>query len=328
MQKIALLLSTTLLLVACQNNLTQGQDTTQTQSTQMSDSAEAPATVESAVDSSASSVEHQDESSVSQRGIRQAWTDYSSYAEVDDAGYAYYIYNDPDISSEIFPLSDVSSERVVLFTFDDAPAPDSYAVKMAELMKEKDVNAIFLVNGMYLEDEYGQEITKTIYDMGFEIGNHTQTHANLRELSYEEQYAEINRTSEMVEEITGEAPRWFRPPFGLYNMDTLEICNDLGMQLMTWSFGYDWMDEYLDGDALAEVSLNNKYLRPGNNILMHDRPWTYEALEEMIDGYRAMGLEIVDPLLIKHQENNLEVHGIGEDGEYITTDDAAEGEAT
>ncbi|TLQ39632.1 polysaccharide deacetylase family protein [Ruoffia tabacinasalis] len=239
--------------------------------------------------------------------VRAAWTDYGNYAQPDEEGYAYYIHADPDISSEIFPLDENSSEDVLLFTFDDAPQePDSYAIEMAQVMKEKDVNAIFLVNGMYLESEWGREITKQVHDMGFEIGNHTHTHPNLRELTYEEQYNEIVATNQMVEEITGAPVRWFRPPFGLFNMDTILICNELGLQLMTWSFGYDWMDEYLSGPELAAVSLDNMYTRPGANILMHDRSWTLEALPTMIDGYSELGYHIVDPYLIQHQENSTE----------------------
>lgn len=238
-------------------------------------------------------------------GIRSAWTDYRAYAQPNEEGYAYYIHDDPDISSEIFPLTDESSSDILLFTFDDAPqAPDSYAIEIATVLKDKDVNAVFLVNGMYIATEVGAQITKEIHDMGFEIGNHTTYHPFLREMTYDEQYFEIANTNELIYEITGEPVRWFRPPFGQFNLDTIMICNDLGLQLINWSFGYDWMDEYLDGPALEEVSLNNHYLRGGANILMHDRPWTLEALPGMIDGYRAMGYHIVDPYLIQHQENS------------------------
>ncbi|MGF3067237.1 polysaccharide deacetylase family protein [Facklamia sp. P12950] len=240
------------------------------------------------------------ESSLKKDGTRQAWTDYSNYAEVDEDGYAYYMQENPDISSEIFPLYDSSDHKVLLFTFDDAPQrPNSYALEIAQQLKAKDVNAIFLVNGMFLTEEKGRKITKQIYDMGFEIGNHTQHHPNLKEMTYDQQYQEIKQTSDLVEEITGEKPRWFRPPFGLFNMDTYQICQELEMQLMTWNFGYDWMDEYLESEALLEVSLNNDYLRAGANILMHDRPWTNGAISRMVDGYREQGYHIVDPLLIR-----------------------------
>ena len=77
------------------------------------------------------------------------------------------------------------------------------------------------------------------------------------------------------------------------------------MQLMTWNFGYDWMDEYLDAQALVNISLTTHHLHDGANVLMHDRSWTLEALDQMIDGYREMGYQIVDPLLIESRENIL-----------------------
>ncbi|MBF6978570.1 polysaccharide deacetylase family protein [Aerococcaceae bacterium zg-BR22] len=232
-------------------------------------------------------------------------TDYQQYAHIDESGFAYNIYADPDISSEIQPLNEQSSPDVLLFTFDDTPRGDnSNALQIAQTLHQKGVSAIFLVNGMYLQTEKNRQIVKQIYDLGFEIGNHTSNHPNLRDLSYKEQYEEIASTNRMVEEITGEKPRWFRPPFGKFNMDTILICNELGLQLMTWSFGYDWMEEYQDGQALTKISLDNEYIRSGANILMHDLPWTAQAVGAMVDGYRAKGYHIVDPYIIQHQENS------------------------
>lgn len=234
--------------------------------------------------------------------IGQALTDYDDYARTDEDGYAYYMVADPDISSEIFPLNEQSAENVLLFTFDDGPTEDT--LRIANTLYDLNVGAIFLVNGMNLENDENRKILKEISDMGFEIGNHTQTHENLRDLDYEGQKEEIQRTNEMIEEITETEVRWFRPPFGLFNLDTIEICNELGLQLMTWSFGYDWMDEYHDGEALAEISLDNEYLRNGANILMHDLPWTADAIVDMVLGYEEQGFYIVDPFLIKRQENS------------------------
>lgn len=234
--------------------------------------------------------------------IGQALTDHDDYARTDEDGYAYYMVADPDISSEIFPLNEQSAENVLLFTFDDGPTDDT--LRIANTLYDLNVGAIFLVNGMNLENDENRKILKEISDMGFEIGNHTQTHENLRDLDYEGQKEEIQRTNEMIEEITETEVRWFRPPFGLFNLDTIEICNELGLQLMTWSFGYDWMDEYHDGEALAEISLDNEYLRNGANILMHDLPWTADAIEDMVLGYEEQGFYIVDPFLIKRQENS------------------------
>lgn len=237
---------------------------------------------------------------------REAWTKHDHYAQPDDEGFAYYIHNDPDISSAIYPINEQQSEDVLLFTFDDAPnLPNSNALEIAATLKANDVNAIFLVNGMYLESDEGKQIARQIYEMGFELGNHTYYHPNLRDLSYDEQYQELKQTNDLLSEVTdGALVRWFRPPFGFFNLDTIMIANDLGMQLITWNFGYDWMDDYQEGQLLADVSLDNEYLRAGANILMHDLPWTSQALASMVEGYRSQGYHIVDPYLIKHQLNS------------------------
>ncbi len=287
----------------------QGQDTANSENTEQAEETVDVSTEESVENAtSENTASESEETDLTQRedGIPHAWTDYSAYAEPNEEGYAYEIYPDPDISSEILPITP-SSEDVLLFTFDDAPqTPGTHALEMAQLMKSKDVNAIFLVNGMYLENDENIETIRKVHELGFEIGNHTETHENQRDLTYEQKYAEIKTTNDKIEEITGQPVRWFRPPFGQFDMDTILICNELGLQLINWSFGYDWMDEYLDGDALAAISLDNEYLRGGANILMHDREWTYHALERMIDGYREKGYHIVDPYLIKHQRNSEE----------------------
>ena len=59
------------------------------------------------------------------------------------------------------------------------------------------MNAVFLVNGMYLEGEEGKQIARQIHEMGFELGNHSYYHPNMRDLSYEEQYQELKNTKSL-----------------------------------------------------------------------------------------------------------------------------------
>src|SRR5699024_3505190 len=118
------------------------------------------------------------------------------------------------------PIDD-ANEKVVLLTIDDAP--DTYALEMAETLKKLDAHAIFFVNGHFIETEEKKEILKEIHEMGFVIGNHTYSHDNLNDLSKEEQKEEIVRVNDMVEEIIGERPKFFRAPFGVYTDYAKEI---------------------------------------------------------------------------------------------------------
>lgn len=210
----------------------------------------------------------------------------------------------------IEPMDDSAEEDVVLITIDDAP--DEHAVEMAHTLKDLDVNAIFFVNGHFLETDEEKEKLKEIYDMGFLIGNHTYSHPDLSELSSEEQREEIVEVSDMVEDIIGERPAFFRAPHGIIPDTTKEVVEEEDMVLMNWTYGYDYFEPYMDKEKITEAMIsgkapeideNNSLLRPGANLLMHDREWTNDALEDIIKGLRDKGYEMVDPNLIKTKHN-------------------------
>ncbi|HLR07804.1 MAG TPA: polysaccharide deacetylase family protein [Bacillota bacterium] len=203
-------------------------------------------------------------------------------------------------SWHIIPIDEEANEKVVLLTIDDAP--DRYALEMAKTLHELEAGAIFFVNGMFLETEEKKKILKDIHDMGFLIGNHTYSHAFLPDLSKEEQKEEIVRVNDVVEEIIGERPAFFRAPNGANTDFTKQIADEEDMVLMNWVYGYDWEPEYQSQEALTEIMLNTPLLENGANLLMHDREWTAEALEDIVKGLRDKGFEIVDPALIQTKQ--------------------------
>jgi peptidoglycan/xylan/chitin deacetylase (PgdA/CDA1 family) len=195
------------------------------------------------------------------------------------------------------PIDDTGNERVVLLTIDDAP--NRYSVEMAQMLNEKNINAIFFVNGHFISNEAGREKLKVIYELGFEIGNHTMNHPNLKSLSEEKQRQEIVELNDLIEEITGERPRFFRAPFGVNTEVSRQVVQEEGMQWMNWTYGYDFEKNYMEKQALAEIMVNTNLLRPGANLLMHDHPWTLEALPLIIEGLKDKGYEFVDPKAIE-----------------------------
>lgn len=220
--------------------------------------------------------------------------------EVEDAENVSAEYEINEIFS-IVPI-DEANEKIALLTIDDAP--DKHALEMAKELKEMDANAIFFVNGHFLETKEEKETLKEIYDLGFIIGNHTYSHSSLPDLSEQEQKEEIIKVNDMVEEITGERPLFFRAPFGENTDYSRELAAEEGMELMNWTYGYDWEEQYMSQEALTDIMLNTDQLSDGANLLMHDREWTAAALSDIVAGLREQGYEIVDPLLIKTKDTN------------------------
>lgn len=193
-----------------------------------------------------------------------------------------------------------AGERVVLLTYDDAP--DGNALEIADILEEHDAPAIFFVNGIFIDSDTGEEDLLELYERGFEIGNHGYTHANLQNLSEDEQYEEIISTSDRIEEVTGERPRFFRAPYGVNTEFSTQTALEDGMMLMNWTYGYDWEQEYQNPQALADIMLNTELLVSGSNLLMHDRKWTLEATSLIIEGLREKDYELLDPSLIRSIE--------------------------
>ncbi|MDL4841315.1 polysaccharide deacetylase family protein [Aquibacillus rhizosphaerae] len=203
------------------------------------------------------------------------------------------------------PISD-ANEQVVLLTIDDAP--DQYTLEMAKTLKSLGAPAIFFVNGHFLETDEEKEILKQIHEMGFSIGNHTYTHQKLDDVSEDKQKEEILSLSNRIEEIIGERPKFFRAPHGVNTDFVTNFVKEEGMLLMNWTYGYDYFKPYMDAEKLTtamvtgegpEVDVPYSLLKPGANLLMHDREWTAAALEDIVKGLRKKGYEMLDPNLIK-----------------------------
>ncbi|MFJ1627369.1 polysaccharide deacetylase family protein [Marinilactibacillus psychrotolerans] len=287
--KYAFLFTSVLLLTACGSN----EDTDTSENEQ--------AAVDSETKQNEPETEKNETNSESEEEISEEEPEVSE--EEEKVEFQYQV--NTDNYAYIKPIEDTdANKQVALLTYDDAP--DKHALEIAESLVDLDARAIFFVNGMYLEDDEGKETIKKIHDMGFEIGNHSQTHASLPDISQEEQYDEIVKTSDLVEEATGERPRFFRAPFGSNTDYSTELAHEQGMELMNWTYGYDWNAEYQDAEALTDIMLNTELLVPGSNLLMHDREWTMEATPNIVKGLREKDYEIIDPALIKSVDNESE----------------------
>ncbi|OJF90970.1 polysaccharide deacetylase family protein [Alkalibacterium sp. 20] len=293
MKKIILstLLASTLLLTAC--GAANSEETLETENNETSQDSE----VTNQEETTDSSDEETDE------------LEEDVEEEADVAESIEYLYEVSDNLAYINVIDGKeANKQVALLTFDDGP--NEHTLKIAQSLAEKDAPAIFFVNSMYLEDDEGKAILTEVHEMGFAIGNHTHTHASLPSISEEKQTEEIITTNDLVEEIIGTRPRFFRAPFGQNTDHSKQVVQDEGMALMNWTYGYDWEDAYRDPEALTDIMINTNLLVPGSNLLMHDREWTAKAVPAIIDGLRDNDFELLDPDLIL--SNELESEDVSE----------------
>lgn len=196
----------------------------------------------------------------------------------------------------IKPIGD-ANPKVVLLTIDDAPA--EHAVEMAKTLKKLHAKAIFFIIGNLIDSKDGKEKLKKITQMGFPVGDHTQTHPNLPDIPAAKQKTEIMSVYNKINHILGRPPKFFRAPYGQTTNLSDELSNQHRMLEMNWSYGYDWDKQYENSQSLTKIMVNSPYLANGAILLMHDRNWTVKALPKIVKGLRAKGYQILNPSLLK-----------------------------
>lgn len=196
----------------------------------------------------------------------------------------------------IVPIEEGADKNVVLLTFDDGPKDETMVTSMLEVLEKHEAKAIFFVNGFRVEQN--PELLKMIYEKGHAIGNHSWDHINLREASNDQIDQQVEAVQRKVEELTGEAPQFFRPPHGAGNDYLKQKVKEEGMLYMTWSTSpEDWLAQNQTAEKVIELTLER--VHPGANLLMHEVPWTVEALDEMLTKLKEKGYAFVDPHAIE-----------------------------
>ena len=148
-----------------------------------------------------------------------------------------------------------NTTRRVLLSFDDY-ADEKRIDSLLEILKNYKVKAIFFAVGKWAEENPG--IIDKIINDGHWLGNHTFSHANLKQLTKEQIANELERNRTNI--------KLLRPPQGLYDSRVRKIANNLGYKIAFWSIDTkDWRG--INSETILERTVPN--LQPGSCILLH-----------------------------------------------------------
>ncbi|MFH5184770.1 polysaccharide deacetylase family protein [Paenibacillus sp. TAB 01] len=122
---------------------------------------------------------------------------------------------------------------------------------------------------------------------------------DLKKESKEKVAQQIDDVQRIVKEAAGVTPQFFRPPFGSGGDEVRAKVKEDSMLFMTWSNGsLDWEMSAKNNDPDKIIGNVLKQLRPGSNILMHELPWTAQALDKLLTELEAKQYGFVDPASI------------------------------
>lgn len=186
-----------------------------------------------------------------------------------------------------------AEKKAVLLTFDDGPKDEATLTAMLDTLDKHHAKAIFFVNGYRVKAK--PELLKLIASRGQTIGNHSWDHVDLKKEEEAAVRKQIGDVQRIVKEVTGQSPRFFRPPFGSGGDLVKKIAGESGLLFMTWSNGsLDWDSSTKDKPEKVIANVIEQ-LHPGANILMHELPWTKDALDSLLTQLKAKGYSFIDP---------------------------------
>ena len=114
------------------------------------------------------------------------------------------------------------------------------------------------------------------------FGNHTNTHAHMTLIKPEKQIFEICRASQVIRNVTGERPVFFRPPGGSWNEEVRESVGRSGIKYLLM-----WNVQIYRGRTLMS---GRKTLGPGDIVLLHYTASLENDLKILLTKMKKAGL--------------------------------------
>ncbi|MGP3783977.1 polysaccharide deacetylase family protein [Paenibacillus sp. 1A_MP2] len=162
------------------------------------------------------------------------------------------------------------SEKEFSLTFDDGPDPE-YTPRLLDLLRQYEAKATFFVVGEHAARH--PELIQRIHEEGHLLGIHNYIHKTnwlMRPRTVRDQ---IQRTGQIIQEVTGVRTCYYRPPWGIMNL--FDFFSKKDRRIILWSSMFEDWRSSVGVEKLTERML--KELRGGEVMLLHDRGTTLGA---------------------------------------------------
>ncbi|MEH1781222.1 MAG: polysaccharide deacetylase family protein [Nostoc sp.] len=194
------------------------------------------------------------------------------------------------------------NEKVIALTFDDGPWPET-TEQVLDILKSNNIKGTFFVVGQNLKNY--PELGKQIVAQGHVIANHTWHHW-YHFLNPQAAAFEIDRTEDLIYQVTGVKTNLFRPPGGFLHNGLVAYAKGQKYAVVMWSADSTDYKQPAVPKLIDNVIRDSK---PGGIVLMHDgggnRSRTVQALPEIISNFRKQGYRFVTiPELLEIQDTD------------------------
>lgn len=156
----------------------------------------------------------------------------------------------------------------VALTFDLCPVRTGvgYDQALIDYLIEQKIPATFFMSGKWMT-KHDQQVRALLQIPFFEVGTHGEVHTHLPLHSADEQKQEILGPVRLLKTKYGHDATLFRPPYGEFNDDTVNVARALGLQFILWNVASGDPDPTLT--AMRIEDRLKQLVRKGSVIVMH-----------------------------------------------------------
>ena len=201
------------------------------------------------------------------------------------------ITGDCQAGKKALPIYCVQTDKKqISISFDAAWGADD-TIQILDVLDKHNVKTTFFMTGGWVSTY--PDMVKEIYSRGHDLGNHSENHKQMSQLSDEECKQELMKVHEKVKELTGYDMFLFRPPYGDYDNHVITNAESCGYYAIQWDVdSLDWKDYGVD--SIIQTVCGHKHLGNGSIILCHNgAKYTADALDTMLTNLENAGYQVV-----------------------------------
>lgn len=185
-----------------------------------------------------------------------------------------------------------TSNNKILLTFDDGPTEDA-TLRILKVLNANHLKAMFFCVGNNIKNR--QALAGEILSEGHTIATHTMNHKLLTKMNRKELISDITAFKDLMNEKFNYDIKFFRPPYGIFNLRTNSVLNELNIKCVMWNLlTYD----YENNIKKVKFAVDN-YLKENSILVFHDSiKCSYiieEALNHTIEQVNNRGMEFGEP---------------------------------
>jgi probable sporulation protein (polysaccharide deacetylase family) len=164
---------------------------------------------------------------------------------------------------------------------------NEYLSEMLATLKKHNISVSFFLEGNWVKKN--PDLAKMIVSSGHEVGNHSYSHPDMKQLTASRAREQMVKTNEIIEAATGEKCVLFAPPSGSYRDETIKVADELKMMTVMWTVDtVDWKKP--SPDVLINRVMTK--IDNGSMVLMHPTESTAKSLNRLITQIKQKDLKI------------------------------------